>query len=524
MNSIGKYYPAAIATVLLCVLVAVLYPYCKYYVDPDATAYLTIAQRYADGDITKAINGYWSPFSCWLTAIFIKAGWKAFMGAVVTNTIAAIGFMWVSASLFIRFRIKTYFQFALCLAQAVFLSYAVYQQLFADLWECFFLLLSLRLLLSNEYVHHKWMWVLNGAIGALAFFAKAYSFPFFIAHMAGCGFIIHKGWQRESRRQWIQYSLVSISTMILLSLPWIYLLHDKYGIWMTSTAGRLNTSWYLVGHPYFKESIGHLLPPVYANSPYYWEDPYMANGVTPHFWNSPQLFILQVVKAGYNFLKFIISGSEISAFYLLTWLLAVTMMLSKKTRHLWGDKSLLLGFSFVLFPLGFIIINYEARYIWYTLPLSMVVGALALQKMLLHIDRQKIIGNIAIALFAFSYVVHPLWDMRSMVNEGRNEYGLSQVLKENNIQGSFASNLNHAPEVRKAIRLAYFAGCPYYNMPFGADDKELLAEMRRYKVKYYFYWPSTYTDNFAPADEHGQPFKYIEPDEKSSLKIFLINP
>ncbi len=524
MTGTSKYYPAAIATILLYILVIVLYPYCRYYVDPDATAYLTISQRYADGDIAKAINGYWSPFSCWFTALFIKAGLHPFIAAVVTNSLAATGFIWISHSLFTRFRLRVYLQIVLNLALAVFLTYAVYQQLFADLWACFFLLLSLRLIVANNFATNRWMWILNGAIGALAYFAKAYSFPFFVAHIAGCGFIIHSGWLKETRKQWIQYSLVSIATMALLSLPWIYLLYDKYGVWMTSTAGRLNTSWYLVGHPYFNESITHLLPPVYSDSPYYWEDPFIVNGATPHFWDSAKLFLLQIMKLGYNFLKFIISGNQLSAFYLLTWLLAITMMISKKTRHLWGDKSLLLGFSFVLFPLGFIIINYEARYIWYTLPLSMVVGALTLQKVLLHVDRQKTIGNIAIVLFAFSYTVHPIWDMRSLLNQGRAEYELAQTLKQNNIQGSFASNLNTAPEVRKTIRLAYFAGCQYYNMPFAATDAQILGDIRRYNVRYYFYWPSGINDAYELKNEQGQPLPYVQPNGKNGVKIFIINP
>ncbi len=521
MKGISKYYPAAIGTIVLLALVASLYPYCRYYIDPDATAYFTIAKRYAAGDYARAVNGYWSPFSCWLVAIDINAGLNEFLAAVIVNTAAAIGFIWVSQALFNRFHIKSYLQWALNLSLAVFLSYAVYKQLFADLWECFFLLLSLRILLSKHYTEKKWLWIVNGIAGALAYFAKAYAFPFFIVHIMGCGLTLYMAWERKNVRKWLQSCVVTIVVMLVCCTPWIYTLHQHYGIWMTSTAGRLNTSWYLVGHPYFNDSIIHLLPPSYSNSPYYWEDPYLVNGATPHFWTSGKLFALQIVKVGYNLLKFVISGNELSAFYLFTWLLGLTMLISKKTRYMWGDKSLLLGFSFILFPLGFIIINYEARYIWYTIPLSMIVGALVLQKVLLHVDRQKTLGPIAILLFAFSYMVYPLWDMRSMINEGKAEYGMAERLKENNIQGSFASNLNHAPEVRSTIRLAYYAGCPYYNMPFEATTGQVLAEMRRYGIKYYFYWPAYSGDAFVMQDEQGRPMPYWQ--AKEGLKVFFIN-
>jgi hypothetical protein len=75
------------------------YPFNQYYIDPDATAYLTIAQRYAHGDLQRAINGYWSPWSIWLTAALIKTGIAAFKAAIMVNAIAAVGFLAVNGCL-----------------------------------------------------------------------------------------------------------------------------------------------------------------------------------------------------------------------------------------------------------------------------------------------------------------------------------------------------------------------------------------------------------------------------------------
>ena len=77
MTILRKHIPFIASAIVLLLLVAVYYPYCKYYVDPDATAYLTISKLYANGDWLNAVNGYWSPWSCWLTAIFIKLGTTA---------------------------------------------------------------------------------------------------------------------------------------------------------------------------------------------------------------------------------------------------------------------------------------------------------------------------------------------------------------------------------------------------------------------------------------------------------------
>jgi hypothetical protein len=96
MNAtIRKYTPAlALAVLMLFAVLCVIYPYYQYYVDPDGTAYLTISKRYADGDFLKAINGYWSPWSCWLTAASdqMRSG-SLFQPPLVINALAANWFL-----------------------------------------------------------------------------------------------------------------------------------------------------------------------------------------------------------------------------------------------------------------------------------------------------------------------------------------------------------------------------------------------------------------------------------------------
>src|SRR6185312_3415388 len=113
------------------------------------------------------------------------------------------------------------------------------------------------------------------------------------------------------KKQWLKIAVVAIISMLACSFPWISALHEKYGIWTTGTAGSLNTSWYLVGHPYWKD-VDVFIPPVYQDSPYYWEDPYVANGPSPHFWNSWHLAGMQILRIGYNGLKLLISMAQLS--------------------------------------------------------------------------------------------------------------------------------------------------------------------------------------------------------------------
>ena len=66
-----------------------MYPFYKYYIDPDGTAYLTISNRYAVGDFANAVNAYWSPWSCWFTALLIKGGVMPIPASVIINSLGS---------------------------------------------------------------------------------------------------------------------------------------------------------------------------------------------------------------------------------------------------------------------------------------------------------------------------------------------------------------------------------------------------------------------------------------------------
>lgn len=507
---------------MMCIILWQIYPFYQYYIDPDATAYLTIAKRYVAGDYDKAINGYWSPWSTWLTALFAKQGLELFAAAITANAVGAAGFLYISQSLWLKLDIRRDLQWVFSITLGFFLCYAVFKQTFDDLWECFFLLATLRIMLANKFIDSPVKWVVLGLVGALAYLAKAYAFPFFILNTFICTFFVTKAWQAETRVLWLKISAVSILAMIAASFPWMYLLHEKYGMWMTGTAGKLNLSWYLVGHPYWKEGVDVLVPPVYEDSPYYWEDPWVANGATPVFYSSFKLLALQVVRMVLNALKFVQSMTAISAFYALTWLAATGIIFSRRLRDRFGGKAFVVSLSFLLFPLPFLLINFEPRYIWFTVPLSMLLGGIILERMLVP-RGSLLLKRFVIFIFAASYLVVPVKEMQEMYGEGREQYLGAQDLQKNGIQGSFTTNLTYGSgKMAEIARLAYFSGMQYYNMPNAATPEKILADMRRYKVKYYFNFHNCLDAPFL--DENGQPFPEVAKGAFAGLSIYLVNP
>jgi hypothetical protein len=75
--------------------------------NPDAVAYLQIAQHYANGDTSLAISGHWSPLISWLIAIFLKLGLPAITAARWFMVLSAVIFLLGCLRVFRQFKIST---------------------------------------------------------------------------------------------------------------------------------------------------------------------------------------------------------------------------------------------------------------------------------------------------------------------------------------------------------------------------------------------------------------------------------
>ncbi|MBE2290394.1 MAG: hypothetical protein IAE95_12620 [Chitinophagaceae bacterium] len=476
-------------------VLVLIFPYYKFYVDPDATAYLTISARYAVGDISRAVNGLWGPWACWLTAILIKGGLAAIPAAIFVNALGGAGFHFVSHSLFLRFHIDRRTQWLLNAVFATFIVFATFWQTFDDLWQCFFLTAVLRILLITDFTVKPRLWVLAGSVGAFSYFAKAYSIPFFALSTTACVYVLTKGHLKQT----FKVMVVSGGVMLLCSFPWMAALYSKYGIWTTSTAGGLNMSWYLVGHPEWKDSIDILLPPVYPNSTYYWEDPYVVNGHLSHFWDSWYLAFRLVLRIGYNVLSFVVCLLELSVFFPVVWVYVLgRLLLQKKYGSLMPNEKIIY-LTFLLLPAGYIMVHLESRYLWYMVPIGMIAGVHLIEGRYKSNEQQV---RFLVILWALSFVVFPVLSLKKLYNEGEREYRFAQKLISAGLtEVSFVSNLHP----RLLSKIAFFSRNSFYvinkqKVDTGVVDLSkmklentdvLEKELVRYRVGYYLHADKT---------------------------------
>ena len=515
-----------VPVLLLCLLVLVTWPYMRYYVDSDALSYLNIVQQYLNGDFAHAINGFWSPMGCWLTVFMVKAtGLPLFTSAIIVNTISVAGLILSTQVLFSRFRTSPLERWGFGLMSSVFWTYALYFQSFTDFWQYFFLTLGLLLVLREDFVHKIWIWLLLGLLGSLAYFSKAYSFFFFPLMI----FIAAVTWLRkEEKFNWKRLVAICLTAglvMLALDAPWLYLLHQKYGFWTSSTAGKLNSSWYLAGTQEFKPGVKIIVPPPYKGSLFYFEDPYLAQGRFVHFYDSPKLFLKQVARIAYNGLGWVTTSNRISPFFFLTWLITLLLAARKIIRQAVPPALLILTLIYLVYPLPFWLFTFESgRYTWFIVPASAILSMLYAEKGLFpHLNPKG--RFLFITVFFLSFLVTPVTDLKKMLGKGAAEHEMAQALGKLNIKGSFVSNRSYADGSISLAQLSWFSQNAWYCMPLNEHStREVLLEAARYKVDYYFYFYDGTGDDYQLTGPEGTLLPELTHNTIPGLKVFRLQP
>ncbi len=510
---------------MLCFLVFFLWPYLQYYIDPDAISYLNIAERYIAGDYQHAINAFWSPMGCWLTAVLVKAsGWPLFASAIMVNTIPALGMVIAGQALFHRFRQDNWERWCFGLMSACFWSYTVYFQSFTDIWQFFFLTIGLLILLKRNFIQNPLWWIIIGIIAALAYFGKAYSFYFFPLMILIVTAMKLKAEGQFHIKKLILICFVAVAAMMLTAGPWLFLIHEKYGIWTSSTAGKLNMSWWLVGTQEFKEGITVLVPPPYQGSLFYFEDPYLAQGRMVHFWDSPGLFIRQIARTGYNFIGWVTSANRISAFYFGIWIISILFFLRKNNGIFNTLPEKILLVVFLIFPLPYWLLTFDGgRYLWFTIPLCSIL-ALRFTDVMLFPYLSHRFRKIFVAVFFLSFLVTPVSDMKGMYKTGEAEFETAQQLEKLGIKGSFVSNLSYADAAAELIRISWFSKNSWYCHTLNNfTTAEILKDATRYGVKYYFYFYNGATDDYELKNADGQPLPDLTHGTIKGLKVYQLS-
>jgi hypothetical protein len=472
-----------IGIVCAYVVVAIwLLPLHRYQINPDGISYLSIARHYAAGNWHEAINGYWSPLYSWMLAPVTYVTKSGLVATKIVNL--AIGLATVIGSWLLSQRYMRNMFLRLAATVTLMLMVISWAMLVItpDLLLVAILVWYLYVLTDPAYLRRPSKWIWAGALGALAYFTKAYAFDFFLAQFT----VVHAwgAYQAKNRRiDWVRAWVVGMATFMILVIPWIILISHKYHKLTISTATSYN--WNLVGpavrgiHP--MESQG-LYPLPYATAVSAWDDPsYIA---MPSWSVSGNLkYFGQLVEDNLRQ-----EASYLQAFSALAWAILLIALLIPSMRpkpareHKYVNELTLA--SILIFALGYSLVLVESRYIWIVACLTLFLGYLAIDLA----EQHKLISRTWIlslgVIVALTFAVPQLRALAQDSHDGELDQTVAAAIthKIPHINGArLASSANWD----SSLYLSFLTGERYIGevQPSSASQ-----QLTAYHVKYFLNW------------------------------------
>jgi hypothetical protein len=463
-----------------------LFPWYRYVLDIDAISYIHVAERYARGDFWNAVNGYWSPLISWILVPFVKAGMDPVYAAKYINGFIGLVTLFTLDVFTKKFTINDTWQRILPFIFAILLlSYAFYE-LCADLLQLWLLLLYLNLAFSKNFVHSPGKIFLAGAIAALCYYAKAYSFPFFLVHFPMMIYVLLKRSNAVNmRKMFVTKTSIAFLAFFLLTAPYLWVLQNKYGSFRINNAGRLNTSWFL--SPGISDNRKLVAEPPFTDATSYWDEPTYAQEKFVGPFTSVKFFFTQVKWTISNTIKFFSLLNLVSVFAFMTVICFIVYLYRRKKDDSVNNWLLLL--TSLLYPLGYLLIFIEWRYIW-LLPITILLMMAILLTHLVNRGylQQSIFLPLSI-LLAGSFLVQPVNEMQDLRYNNKDVYAMAEIFKAQKISGNFFLNYKSFKPYGKTVVLSYLTNSRLYG-PVQLDYtfEELMRAARKFNINYYLYF------------------------------------
>lgn len=217
-----------LCSAFLIVTVALAATWFSTQLNPDATAYISIAQKYARGDIAHAINGYWGPMLSILMVPFLWLHIDPIIAAKTVSALAGTGIL-ILAYWFLRQRqvSRTITYFTCASLAALIMGWVTYDPITPDVIYGFLLaMIGIQLV---AYLQRPTLLkgAVIGGLGALLYLTKGFGLYLFIATIGALA--IWHWWQNGKKlRPVVERFGLMLVVFAVLVLPFITVLTIKY--------------------------------------------------------------------------------------------------------------------------------------------------------------------------------------------------------------------------------------------------------------------------------------------------------
>ncbi len=460
---------AWVALFILYFLIGLLLlPRYQYILQPDAISYLAVSRKILAGDWLAAVNGYWGPLLSWVFIPFLLLIHHSFTPGQVANLLLGGLLLLGIKKLADRFYLSPGHKFILVFLFLPIDYYFVYSPLTSDLLVVLLLVFYFYLIFSPAYTVSPAFGPLCGLLGALIYLAKSYHFLYFPCHftlMHLLHALIHR--PEPERRHLLRQYIKGMAVFILVSSFWIANLSDKYEKLTFSTTP--HRAWTLVRPGSSGTGIseeGLFLPPdPMATS--IWEDP----SYLPYLRWSPFALkenfthVMHTIQS--NLRETVTTFNRHSPVYLIIFLLFTVILLAnfwrREEKRLW---LLLPFFSFLTYPIGFMPIYLNERYLWVNFILFWLMTGYIFSCIHAKLFRGRWIVNLVFIFVLISFLLTPIKYSRHDYDRlgekwlsGRKIYEVAQkVKKAAPPRANTASNAFWG----ESLILAYYMGGRYF--------------------------------------------------------------
>ena len=497
------------------VLWLVLNPILGYMLDSDCVAYLTLAERFAKGQYFESINGLWSPLNGWMMAPFIKSGFNSWTIAKTMNCFVGAVVLVLSFLLNNRFVKNKTATYLFAIFFPIVLAYQVYFQMFGDVLQLVFLLGYILLFTSPNFFKSTFKIIAASIIMGIAYYAKAYSLFFFLIHfVAISSWVFYK--RQNTFTQTIKNICLAFITIFIVIFPWNYALHSKYKEWnFIGQSGKMNMSWNINSGKSFKSNYTLMIPPTYTDSPSFWEDPYLTQQNLSTPFSSVSHFVKWVARVIHTFFEAISCFQELT-FFAFAILCFGGYYFFKNNKDTFSEIEFsiqLIIITILILPFGYLLMHIETRYIWANGILLWILANHVIHQFTQIGKKQKVIIQL---LIAFSFIFFPVKNSFSLRQKNKDLFETAAQLNQLNWHGKFTSNVTDAGRMWV---IAYLTKSSFYTIENNNyTEQELIDEMKRYGVQYYFFEAENNCLQHEPSNVY---FKKINQINNLSIYQFI---
>jgi hypothetical protein len=514
-HSSSRHWRTAYAPLVVCAAMlgpAIWVAWCyRHQINPDAIAYFSIAQKYAAGDGHNGINAYWGPLYSWILAPFCAAGMLPHVAAKVVGILTAFAGVFAIWFLCRSCLLPKIAQWLVCVSAAPALIYFCVYRGTPDL-----LLSVLLITYVAAFMRPAWRTprggIVIGLLGALAYLAKAYGFVFFACHfgVATLALVIANRGDVAERRRLVRFGLVGFMTFLLVSLPWVIAISQKYGTVMLSSTMQKNLQLNgpAVGHRW-PISTGFWTPPN-PTAISVWEDPTLIDLPSWNPAGSGGEIRHELHRVKQNVIELI------QTFWMFSWFsiptIAVAGAVVARRGGQYRAAMLWILFTLGLYVGGYVPMHFQIRFLSFALMLLLPLGACVLWSLRVP-ERARIAALVIVGL---SFWFWPIAEVREEIRTGpagEREFAYAEQLKAVVPPGSRIASDGY---YYRLLYSAYFLDARFYGSPLANQSAEdTLRYLRENRVQYFFIW------NDASRFPFLDPQREV-PNGVAGLKVFRL--